>query len=190
MTYQLITARTENVLNLDDVKTYLNIKSTVTTHDALLLDFISSVQDYIENKYDLALSAETWELYLDDFPDETDDDPGTIEIWKWPISSITSVKYTDSDGNTQEVDSSNYDSDISSRVARIYPVSSYSWPDVKDTVNAVQIRFVTGFASPQTVPGDLLLAMKLIIGDWYDNREDRGRRYERISEKLMYKYKY
>ena len=184
MTYQLITARTSDILELDDVKTYLRIKSSVTTHDALLTGFITAVQDDVEKKYDLSLSTATWELRMDDFPDKE------IEIWKWPVASVTSVKYTDSDGNTQTVDSSNYAVDTSSRVARIYPNSSYTWPDVKDTVNAVQVRFVTGFASPESVPEDLRLAMKLIIGDWYDNREDRGRRYERVSEKLLYKYLY
>lgn len=183
MTYQLITARTTYALTLQEAKDHLRITSS--SYDDYINTLIAAVQDFVEEGYDLSLTQETFDLLLDEFPTES---PYAIEIWKWPVSGITSVKYTDSDGNTQTVDSADYTTDTYSRVTRITPDDS--WPTAKDIPNAVQVRFTTGFANPESIPEDLKLAMKLIIGDWYDNREDRGRRYTRVSERILYKYKY
>lgn len=182
MRFQLITAQTDWAISLSEAKDHLNVTSN--DYDDYILSLIQGAQKMIEESYGLSLTQATYDALIDEFP--TDE----IDIWLWPISSVTSVKYTDSDGNTQTVDSSNYATDLYSMPARIVPIGGYSWPTVKDTVNAVQIRIVTGFASPETVPADIQLAMKLLIADWYDNREDRGRRFTRVSERILSKYRY
>ena len=180
MSFQLITARTEWPLELPEVKKHCRI--THTDDDAYLQELIYSSVEKAEHENDLALSEMTFDLLLDDFPLE-------ILIWKWPVSSITSVKYTDTDGNTQTVTSTNYGTDLYQYPARIVPVN-YTWPGVKDTPNAVQVRFVTGFASPAVMPGELRSALYLVIKDFYDNREDKGRRFARVSEKILRNCKY
>jgi len=178
---KLITAQTQWFAELPEVKAHL--EESTDDNDAYIQELIYAVQSSVEESCDLGLNEATWEEYYDKFPDE-------IEIWKWPVASIESVKYTDGDGNSQTVTSSNYATDLVNKPARIYPLSDYSWPDVRDTVNAVQIQFKTGFTSPAVIPGDLKQALYMMVSDWFDNREDRGRRFQRVAEKILNKYKY
>lgn len=180
--YALITERTSQAVTLAEAKRHL--KETTTENDIYIQDLIIAAQDKIEDEYDLSLTAQTWEMYLDEFPD------GDIEIHFWPIASITSVKYTDEDGNEQTVTSTYYSTDLTQKPARIKPDVDYDWPDTQEVVKAVQVRFVTGWTSPDTIPGDIKQAILLIISDWFDNREDKGRRFTRVSEMILNKYKY
>ena len=178
----LITAQTEWWVELDDAKVYLD--ETTTDNDALIQELIYAVQSNVEEQCDLGLNEATFETYLDKFPLKG------IEVWHWPVASIESVKYTDGDGVTQTVTSTNYGTDLTRKPARIVPIDSYSWPDTKDTPNAVQIQYKTGFTSPAVLPGDLKQAMYMILSDWFKNRGDKGWRFPRISEKILNKYKY
>jgi len=180
---QLITARTEWPVELPEVKKHLE-GSAITADDAYIQELIYVATDEAERNHDLTLNEATYDLLLDDFPD-------VIEIWKWPISSITSVKYTDTAGDTQTVGSSNYSTDLYSYPARIIRADSYTWPDVKDSeANAVQVRFVTGFTSPAVVPGDIKQALYLKIAEYFDKREDFGQRFGRRSDRILRTCKY
>jgi uncharacterized phiE125 gp8 family phage protein len=181
MSLQLITAQTDWAVELPEVKEHCRVDHT--NDDAYLQELIYSVQDQLKLEYDIYLNEETYDLILDEFPTQ-------IEIWAWPISSITSVKYTDDDGNSQTVSSDTYATDLYSKPARIKPLDSNSWPDPRNAIGSVQVRFVTGFTSPAVIPGDIKSAIYMIIKDRYDNREDKGRRFPRISERILTKYKY
>ena len=183
MGLKLITANTDWAISLEEARDHLDITSGDTNDDAYIQTLIEAAQKKIEEDYDLSLTARTYDLYLDDFPN-------IIAIWMYPIASVDSVKYTDDDGNSQTVTSTNYTTDLTQKPARIGPVSSYTWPTPRDSIAAVQVRFTTGFSSPDTIPSDIKQAMLLIIGDWFDNREDKGRRFNRVSEMILSKYKY
>jgi uncharacterized phiE125 gp8 family phage protein len=181
MSFQLITARTEWAVELPEVKEHL--REAAASDDAYIQELIYAAQNKVEEDCDLVLNETTYDLLLDEFP-------STILIWKSPIASITSVKYTDGDGVTQTVTSTNYATDLFSKPARIAPIDSYTWPTPRNSINAVQVRFVTGYTSPAVIPSDIKEALYLIIADWFDNREDKGRRFNRISERILDKYKY
>ena len=181
MSLQLITAQTDWAVEVPEVKEHLKIDDTDS--DAYIQELIYAVQDKVKADYDLYLNAETYDLLLDDFPSE-------ILIWMSPVSSITHVKYTDGNGDTQTVTDINYATDLFSKPARIKPIDSYTWPDTRNSINAVQVRVVTGYTSPAVIPGDIIQALYLTIADWNDNREDKGRRFNRTSERILTKYKY
>ena len=181
MSYQLITAQTEWAVELPEVKDHL--REAADSDDAYVQELIYAAQVRAEQDYDLGLNEATYDMLLDEFPSE-------INIWMWPIQEISSVKYTDGDGVTQTVDSSNYSTSIYSKPARIKPIDSYTWPTTRVALDAVQVRFKTGFASPAVIPGDIKEALYLTIADWFDSREDKGRRFARISDRILTKYKY
>ncbi|MFA5208492.1 MAG: head-tail connector protein [Candidatus Paceibacterota bacterium] len=185
MRFKLITAPIDWAVTLDEVKTHLRI--TGTDDDKYLQSLIYAAQQRVEEEYGLALTPATWEAYLDTFP------KGEIEIYRYPIASITSVKYIDNNGATQTVSSGNYSTDITGQPARIIPDNSYDWPEVEEVANAVQIRFVTGWTTPEIIPADIKHALLLIIGDWYLNREDQNFNFtvfRRIVPSLLSKYLY
>jgi len=183
MARKLITAPTEWFAEIPELKEHLSIAAADTDNDAYIQSLIYAVQAEAEELSDIGISTATWEIYYDKFPKE-------IEIWHWPVASIVSVKYTDADGDTQTVTSTNYATDIVNKPARVIPIDSYSWPDTLTTPNAVQIQYTTGFTSPQVCPADLRQALYMIAQDWFTNREDKGRRFPRVAEKILDRYKY
>ena len=85
---------------------------------------------------------------------------------------MESVKYYDSDNVLQTLDSDDYDVDDVSEPARIRSVATTSFPSTYDRLNAVQVRFVSGYGSDASaIPNPLIQAIRLIIGHWYENRE-------------------
>jgi uncharacterized phiE125 gp8 family phage protein len=99
-------------------------------------------------------------------------------IDKAPLLTVGSIKYLDSAGDLQTWASSNYEVDAptgpQAARGRIRPVSTASWPFVSsDRIGAYVVRYTAGYGSdPSDVPADLVQAMQLLIGDWYENRED------------------
>jgi uncharacterized phiE125 gp8 family phage protein len=182
MSYKLVTAQTDWAVELPEVKKHCRIDDT--SDDAYLQELIYSAQDQLKSEYDLYLNEETYDLWLDEFPSHE------IEIWKWPVNLITSIKYYDTNGDAQTVSTDDYSADLYGKPARIIPAYGYTWPVAQDILNTVQVRFTTGFISPAVIPADIKSAMYLIIKDRFDNREDKGRRFPRLSEIMLTKYKY
>ena len=91
-----------------------------------------------------------------------------------PVSAVTHVKYYDSDNTLQTWDTANYDTDLKGKPARITLANNATFPTVYDRTNAVEIKFVAGYASTSATgfPKQLLNAMYLIIGHLYENRQD------------------
>lgn len=180
--FKLITAPTEQAVSLAEAKSHLNVDDS-EDNEALIQTLIEAAQKKIEEDYDLSLTAATYDLVLDGFP-------SIIEIWMWPVASIDSVKYTDDDGDSNTVSSDDYVTELTQKPARIQPGVDYSWPTPRQTVGSVQVRFTTGFTSPDVLPSDIKQALLLTVADWYHNRQDKGRRFSRVSELILMKYKY
>ena len=90
-------------------------------------------------------------------------------INKQPIQSITSVKYIDANGIEQTLaPNTDYVTDLLSQVGR---VKLNTIPPMKDTLNALKIRVVCGYANAAAVPKSYIAAMHLIIAHLYENRQ-------------------
>ncbi len=170
---KLITEPTIEPITLIEARAHLrlDISGSPPSHpdDMLISSLIKAVRQHIDGQYGWlgrAILPQTWELYLDEFPDNE------IRIPLPPLISIDSVKYDDPNGNEQTVSPANYVVDNVSQPAWILPISTFSWPDTMDTVNAVRIRFQAGYTDVASVPESIKAAMKLMIGHFYENREN------------------
>ena len=94
-----------------------------------------------------------------------------------PTQSVASVKYLDRDGVLQTIDPSEYVLDEFNEPARLAPMPGFTWPLSRvavlgPVINAVTVEFKAGYGdTADTVPETLKLAMKIIIGHLYENRE-------------------
>ena len=127
-------------------------------------DMLKVARQYIEEYTNLALSAQTYKLELDEFPS------GEIELYYGPVQAITSIKYYDTSDVQQTLDSSLYRTDLTSKKARIQ--STDSWPSTKSRVNAVEVIFTTGYQTPDSVPSPIKGAIKLLVSHFYENRQE------------------
>lgn len=163
--FKVSTAASTNALSLStDVKPSLNINSSDTYWDTYLTNLIKGVEYEAESYMGRALITSTWDAYFDNWAME-------FQIPKAPVTSITSVKYQDTDNSTQTLSTSNWTYDINSpnHAARIKILSAPSL--YLDGYGAVVIRFVSGYADASSVPSLIKDAMLARIGTLYRVRQ-------------------
>ena len=141
----------------------LHLRVTDTSEDALITSLITASRVYCEHYTKRAIGSQTLELALEEFP--SDDE---IELPMSPVTAITYIKYIALDGTLTTLSPSAYSLDDYGHISRVLlPYNTY-WPLTQDVDNAVFIRYVAGAA---TTPAPVLAAMKLLIGNLYENRE-------------------
>lgn len=164
MRLTLITAPVETPVDLAETKRHLRLESD--DEDALVLALIQSATEHVEQETGRALMPQTWDMVLDAFP-ECD----VIELPLPPLQSVTSVKYLDTAGVEQTLDSSHYRVDASGLTARILLEYGESWPATQSVRSSVTVRCVVGYADQDAVPFVLKQYLLIMIGSMYEHRE-------------------
>ena len=159
----LVTSPTAEPVSLTEAKDHLRV--TTTDDDTYISALITVARKYIEEANSISVINQTWDYWLNWFPDE-------IELPRSPLSSITSITYTDTDGAEQTLATSVYTVDSDSLPGRVYEAFNQSWPTTRAIPKAIKIRFVGGYsAAASGVPSNLTQAILLMIGHWYESRE-------------------
>lgn len=186
MTLRLETAATTYPLTLDEAKKQCEA-SDFNDDDTYIQSLIYTATNFVEGYTRRSLITQTWQKILDgQFPE-------VICLERNPVSSITSITYVDTDGTTQTLATSVYDSDLNMEPAEIYLKYNQTWPTCRDQRKSITIEFVTGYGAATAVPNDIKHAMKLLIADWYRVREDiesiQGRAVHRRVPALLDPYR-
>lgn len=171
MPIKVVTAPAALPVTLNEVKSFANV--TISDDDTLLTSLLTAATAKAEHRMGRRLVTQTLELYLDAFPGET----GEINL-PGPVASITSVKYTDTDGDEQTLSSTKYTLDAVSNPARLVPAYEEEWPETLEQVNAVVIRFIAGSAVAD-VPEMVKTYIKACVAWQYDNRD--GDPFEKLA---------
>lgn len=110
----------------------------------------------------------TWQLTLDDFPDDASE---AIKLPYPPLQSITSIGYTDSNGSTQTFASTDYDVDTNAEPGRVRPAYGEVWPGTRDQMEAVTIVFKAGYGdAASNMPDDTIHTIKFWTALLYEAR--------------------
>lgn len=165
MALKLYTAPAAEPISTADARTHCRVDDT--TDNTYLDALVAAAREHCEMFTGRAFITQTWELYLDEFPAD-----GVIRIPKPPTASITHVKYYNVDGTLTTIDAADYSLDTVNEPARLTPAYGEVWPQTLCIPNAVVVRFVCGYgAAGSAVPASIIHAMKLLVGHWYENRE-------------------
>ncbi len=158
----------EPILSADAILWMKLDSDTGTADAAIITSLIKTARIYCESITNRALITQTWYAYMDQFPCED-----FIKLPKPPLQSVTSIKYTDSDGTQYTFSSSDYSVDTDSEPGRIVLNYGESWPTATlATKNPIVIEFICGYGSAGTsVPDTILTGLKVDIADMYQNRE-------------------
>lgn len=163
----LITPATVPALDTDAAKAHLRVE--FADDNALIDALAAAATAMIENLTGRALLAQSWRLTLDRFP--ACGDP-VIRLPRPPLLSVASVKYVDEAGALQTLDPALYQVDAGSTPARLAPAYGQVWPVARCELGAVRVEYQAGYgAAADSVPADLLAAIKLQLGHLYENRE-------------------
>lgn len=167
----LVYEPTDDVVTLAEVKEHLRIDTN--DHDAVLRSYLRAARqllDGVEGWLGRALAPQTYDLKLSGFP-------RCIRLPLPPLIEVISITYLDSNGDSQTLSTSVY-----TVVNQGYDVSyieetiNQNWPTTYDVAQAVTVRYRCGYVdggSPEDVivPEPIKEAIKLMVGHWYENRE-------------------
>ena len=161
--YQIITAATTLPLSLADTIEHLRI--THTDHNRLIEDLIWSAVKAFEKRANVCLSAQTWKAFINKGYEE-------IELWKYPITGISSIQYYDDDNSIQTLSTSYYVTNAiegSNGFPRPAVIYVESVPSTYDKEDAFVINFTAGYT---TIDYDVKQALLAWIWNKYENPND------------------
>lgn len=150
-------------VTLAEVKEYLRLDGN--DHDALLNSLITSCRQWCEQYQNRAYITQTWETWLDKwkFP---------IRLARPPLQSVTHIKYYTTDNTELTWASTQYQVDAITDPARVNLAYNITAPnDVLRPMNAIVVRYVTGYGAAADVPASVKLAIKMMIGHRFENPE-------------------
>ena len=110
------------------------------------------------------LMTPTYTLFYDGFPPY-------IDLQVGDVASVTHIKYYDADNTLQTLAASNYDVDTKVRPGRIYESEDGDFPNTYERPNAVEVEFIVG-GTASDVPAPIVQAIYIIVGRYYENRQD------------------
>ncbi len=163
----LITVPADEPVSITEAKLHLRVDHAID--DTLITNDIVAARGVVENLCHRALITQTWELWLDAWPDKD-----YLEIPLPPLQAAgLSIKYYDTADVEATMSSSDYFIDTKSSPGRVGLNNGKSWPSVSlRPINGVVVRFVAGYgAAGSSVPQELRQTILLLVGHFYENRE-------------------
>lgn len=166
----IVTEPDQEPINEREAKEQMRVEVGETVEDEFIKSLITTARRYIEQITGRALLDQTWNMYLDEWPDGDEIKiPYPPLIWTAADSSIV---YTDSGETEATFAAANYDVDRDSEPGRIVLKYGKSWPVVTlRPMNPIKVCFDCGWAEPENVPAPLKHAIKLMVADMYEVRE-------------------
>lgn len=162
MNYTIVTEPTSEPITLTEAKLHLRVDNDV--EDTLISALIVAARLQVEFDTWRALMTQTRKLSLDNTEVKT-----FTGITGSPIQSVSHVKYFDIDVVQQTMSTGSYEVN---KLNEPTIIKLNTIPNMPDMMNAFEIQFVCGYASADLVPQPLKLAMLLLIGHWYEHREE------------------
>lgn len=189
---KVVTAPAYYPVTRDEVKGWVGVDSTDTTHDTAIDLLIKACTNYAENYTGRAFIKRTLRSYQPNWANVIERAPTPLpRMWEanwWgeivlptaPLISVSEIQYYDVGGTLQTLDLSQYLIHDFREPCVIVPAWAVSWPPHRPRHDAIQIEFVAGYApgSPddengnqEVQPPELKVWLQARISTLFDNRE-------------------
>lgn len=159
----LVAAPAVTPISLTEAKAHLDV--SYTEKDTLITALIAAATAHLDGWTGIlgrCLVTQTWRQDFDRFN-------RCLRLPLYPVTSITSVKYDDTEDAEQTITNTNYDLLDDDLGAFVRFKDAYSFPSIHDDRPAVRVTYVAGYASAAAVPDAIKQAMLLLIRHWFDN---------------------
>lgn len=124
-------------------------------HDELLLRLIYAAYRSVEDDCSMRLCDQQLKLVLDKFP------CGDIDLQVYPVRSVLSVEYADSNGAVQTF--TGFDAKLAGKYPTISPRDG--WPPGKWPIT---VTFSAGYESPSDIPESIKHAILVRVKEMFD----------------------
>jgi uncharacterized phiE125 gp8 family phage protein len=133
------------------------------TDDAVLNDAQKAARAHVEAVTGTRLVTQTVEVKAESW-----NDLAALPIA--PIQAVSSIAYVDTDGATQTLAGAVYDARIEGLAPLVVLKHGQAWPPIQPG-SRITLTAVVGYGEPGSQPPSVLHAIRLIVGDFYANRE-------------------
>jgi uncharacterized phiE125 gp8 family phage protein len=148
-------------LNQDELANYIKFQDDNAEEDLLIEGMINSVRTHFEKRTGLSFVEKTYETFF-----RYNDKPFVLP--RSPVISVDKVELIDYQGTkTELVLNSDY---FKRGLYEIEILTSSMYGSIYDLLVTYKAGY--GHANTETLPADLLEAMKKQVKQWYDNRDD------------------
>jgi len=156
------------ILTLEEIKVHCRVDADNVSEDDLLKSMILAAEARIDGYSGLigrCLISQKWTVGLCDWPSSRLD---------LPLHDVTavSVSYFDDENQIQPLPESGYLLQQGLCGPFLEWMNSFSCPSVYQRSDAIRVEMTCGFGPDvANVPDDLRMAVKLLVSNWYQNRE-------------------
>lgn len=175
---RLIQRSAERVISIDAARQWLREDSD--DQNEVITDLINAAEEYVVGATSRALLETIFCDTLDAFPAICTVSPhlpresiSTLSIYlmRSPLLSVDSIKYLDTDGQLQTLAADKYVVDSLTEPGRIHPAIGETWPATAELPASVRVFYTAGYLQTDEIPTQMIQAMRLLIGHWYEHRE-------------------
>lgn len=166
---KIVTAAKAPAISTKEVKDQINMAYANTDHDKTIESISLAVTRITERLLQRKLLTQTWDVFFKDWPALVD----YIELPFGALSSVSFIKYTDSDGDEFTWTAASYIVDTNMDPGRVVLGYNANWPStvLYPTDTPIAIRIVCGYgASPNLVPDEIKTGMKILAEEMFENR--------------------
>lgn len=161
---KVATPPTVEPVTLTEAKTHLRVD--IADDDTYITRLITMAREQCELEARRAFVTQTLEVRLERWPSYQ------LGLPMPPLQSITSITYTDEDGTTGTVTSTDYVAYTGVEPGRVVLKPSANWPSVNLMPGpSIVIQYVAGYGLAAAVPQRYKQAILLLVGHMYENRE-------------------
>ena len=163
MGLSVIQSPSEQPITISGAKQHLRV--TVTDDDVLIENLVTAGTQFIESTTGVALVSGTLLHTRNTLAN-------VMELPRAPVASIESVILVDESDVETTVNSAVYDLDTTDTPNKVILRANQDWPSVDlKRAGGVKIQFIAGFGDAEDVPETFKAALKLFVGNFYENRE-------------------
>lgn len=160
MHFERITGPAEEPVTLTEAKAHLRVVDD--SEDTLIAMLITAAREHCEDVARRTFVTQTYALTLDNWPDKP------LALPLPPVAGITSIVYTDDNGNVATLATSVYVLDG----GKLFVAPNQSWPSTSLRQYAgVKVTYTAGYGDAADVPSKYKQAVLLTLGHWFQNRE-------------------
>lgn len=157
------------VLSKEDAKAHLRVDADFVLEDDLIEALVLAAESRLDGWAGLlgrCMIDQTWVASYDAF------NWPTLALPFPDVSSVV-VSYFDADGVENEISEDDFRLIETASTTAIEWRSGYGLPSTSVRSDAVRVEMVVGFGpEPEDVPEAIRHAIKLLVGGWYENREE------------------
>ena len=153
--------------NVADTSLGAEVPAQNTTGDSELKGLITAARTHVENYLRRDLISQRWQLKTSSLPS-----CGELALPRNPVLSVESISYLDPSGALQSLATTEWELERGTLPAVIHRAYQKTWPSVQPSRVPVLLLFTSGYgAAASDVPEPIRQAIKLLLGELYQNRE-------------------